>query len=1321
MYINADYYNLVAAGGAFTVSGTLDNYTITDDDIILDSFQIDEALNSNGGLQIGGVVTSQLKLTLNNYEGNFDPDDLTEESTLALTLTIGTESCPLPAYHIIDKTVTDNTIILTLLDFTDTLNAKLDSASPLTGATYLALVTDICTRFGLTVTCDTAAQSRLSASATGASFSYDNATYKSALQHITEKCNCYARISSGKTLRFFFPDPTAQTIPITSDMIASLDIEGPHYPTFVAVKGWAQALYTAAGTFGYNLKLYGNPLITTPTPGTYLTAFTPLIFYNFELDAIGDPSVQIGDYITIGGSEQCLVARKTFKLGGYMTLGFKWNIDSTLDFDYATDDEQNEVIIQEIESAVSDFDDSLTQTEVFNRLTNNSQNEGIYLQNGHIYINGTMVKADSISASALDVDDINASGELTIGALSDGTQDNILNSKVQVGGRNLVLDSAWSDFVPDTGSVWTNNGDGTVTASSAAVGNTDNALVRVMRSVSDYGKQVIGQGTEVTLTAEYKITENLVYGSTSPWVGIQIGFTHSGTNQYVNWFGQKSMPTAVCDWTKLSVTATINYDLTTITPLNLWFRDVKGSISLRNIKLEVGNKATDWTPAPEDVDASIDGVANDIPTVNMLPSVYRQEYQYGETWTSNGVDWVLNADGSVTASLASDATEATANSNYYLTGTNMRTTIPTSIELDPTKKYTVSGCPVGGGSSSYRIHIRWFYASQSPAGSGGNVAFDTGEGYTNKSAYKYVNVLCQIVAGYTFPDGPITFYPQLELGETVSPYSSTHNGSNAASDLTKQAAKTATSFITYINSTDGIKVHNSDDTTDYIQMNSNAVSIFRDGTEVSRFEDSKIILGNEEETHAEMTAAGYDIIYGTTKHGGQQTPIAHLGYVDSTQLGNSPYTTLGIRASGTYEGAYSVAEGNEVEASANYSHAEGRLTKATASGAHAEGISSEATGNRSHAEGYASIASGSNSHAEGNQSTASYESAHSEGQGCSATNLAAHAEGNGSQATGSSAHAEGFQTIASGEDSHAEGYQTVASVQYTHAEGRETTASGTYAHAQGYLSEASGRASHAGGEGTKATGVYQTVIGQYNVAQGGSPRRDTDYALILGNGTADNARSTAFAVTWGGSIFHQGDKPLAISAYGTCDTAADTATKVVTVAGGFTLTAGSIIGIKFDNTNTAASPKFNVNGTGAKSIKYQATAPYTSGNWVAGQAGYVNYYMYDGTYWVFMCQSQDRNTTYTPASLGFGYGTCTTAAATAAKAVTIENYTLVVGGIVSVHFTNAVPANATLNIRTRGAKPIFHHNAAITAGVIGAGQTATFMYDGTNYNLIGLI
>lgn len=97
-----------------------------------------------------------------------------------------------------------------------------------------------------------------------------------------------------------------------------------------------------------------------------------------------------------------------------------------------------------------------------------------------------------------------------------------------------------------------------------------------------------------------------------------------------------------------------------------------------------------------------------------------------------------------------------------------------------------------------------------------------------------------------------------------------------------------------------------------------------------------------------------------------------------------------------------------------------------------------------------------------------------------------------------------------------------------------------------------------------------------------------------------------------------------------------------------------------------------------------------------------------------------QDSTYTPASLGFGYATCATLAATAAKTATLTGYELVAGGIVVVKFTEAVPANATLSINSQTATAIYYNGAAITGGVINAGDTATLIYNGTYYHVLAV-
>lgn len=204
-----------------------------------------------------------------------------------------------------------------------------------------------------------------------------------------------------------------------------------------------------------------------------------------------------------------------------------------------------------------------------------------------------------------------------------------------------------------------------------------------------------------------------------------------------------------------------------------------------------------------------------------------------------------------------------------------------------------------------------------------------------------------------------------------------------------------------------------------------------------------------------------------------------------------------------------------------------------------------------------------------------------------------------------------------------------------------------------------------------------------NQIQIGNTTYDIGYPLVEGGGTTD---ATAKTSTWTGS----------------CD-------GITSYYDGLTIRYK--VGVAGQTTTT-----LNINGLGAKRIYRFNTTSLTTQFPVGSIINLVYHADLNDGCW--MCNDYDANTTYTNASLGQGIGACTTATATAAKAVTLSSYSLTTGGIVAVRFTNAVPANATMNINGKGAKSIYYKGNSIVDGVINAGEVATFIYDGTRYHLL---
>ena len=268
-------------------------------------------------------------------------------------------------------------------------------------------------------------------------------------------------------------------------------------------------------------------------------------------------------------------------------------------------------------------------------------------------------------------------------------------------------------------------------------------------------------------------------------------------------------------------------------------------------------------------------------------------------------------------------------------------------------------------------------------------------------------------------------------------------------------------------------------------------------------------------------------------------------------IGNPDYITSWT-GDQTLRGDYAHAEGVGNIALGNFSHAEGSSTLAVGDGSHAEGFGTKTLGAHSHAEGAAAKALGTYSHAEGVSTQAVGFSSHAEGDntntgqyGYYSPNIldgiivfptyygdvsnqfvpgnyiilydydydnvynTARFEISSTSFTGGITRVFLVDTTVStpeaiigvynsfqptGADKTLGGY-------ISHAEGASTKAIGPYSHAEGNNTVAIGYSSHVEGLHTISQGKYQHVQGQYNVTS------SAQSAFIVGNGTADNARS----------------------------------------------------------------------------------------------------------------------------------------------------------------------------------------------------------------------
>lgn len=127
--------------------------------------------------------------------------------------------------------------------------------------------------------------------------------------------------------------------------------------------------------------------------------------------------------------------------------------------------------------------------------------------------------------------------------------------------------------------------------------------------------------------------------------------------------------------------------------------------------------------------------------------------------------------------------------------------------------------------------------------------------------------------------------------------------------------------------------------------------------------------------------------------------------------------------------------------------------------------------------------------------------------------------GSNNLASGSYSAAIGYSNESIGDYSFTEGKECKApsGAWYQHAEGQVCTAKGDAAHAEGCYTTAVGNYSHSSGLQTYASSKSQFVFGEYNEIDGSDNKNfRSTYVEIVGNGTADNARSDARRLKWTG-------------------------------------------------------------------------------------------------------------------------------------------------------------------------------------------------------------
>ena len=423
-------------------------------------------------------------------------------------------------------------------------------------------------------------------------------------------------------------------------------------------------------------------------------------------------------------------------------------------------------------------------------------------------------------------------------------------------------------------------------------------------------------------------------------------------------------------------------------------------LTISNFKLEKGNKATDWTPAPEDyytkteTDASIqvlsDKISQQVSTTDKLGTRLSKVEQDSSSWsvTLETANAAKNAadNASQTASSASSTASAAK-----LTADNANKTASSAVSTASNAQKTAENA-VSTASSASSAATEAKNTADAANKTASNANSTASEAKKTADSANTTAGQAKSTADNASQTASSAKSAADKANENASSAVSTANTAKSTADTAKStadtarqeasdAAKTATNFMGF--DSNGLVV--GDRTANTLGKNvligNDEIDIRNGTTNYARFAETLIELGLTKDFVLQILNKAIRFIGKDS-----ETAIAHIGYGDclannddddgNLVTRNQPYYTFGERrpyyktqngnGRAALIGEYSCAEGFMTIAEGPYSHVEGlACCVEQVMAAHAEGYGTYANGDYAHTEGLNTAASGSASHAEG--------------------------------------------------------------------------------------------------------------------------------------------------------------------------------------------------------------------------------------------------------------------------------------------------------------------------------------------------------------------
>lgn len=621
-----------------------------------------EFFNPDKNIQVGAAVSSQIGMTLLNTDGALDNfqygrckvylDVYDTANSSWLTCPMGVYIIDLPTkrkVQLVNATGYDQ--MQKLDEICDTWWSALNWSG---GITLSQLLTSLATQIGVSVSSNTAsAIVNGSVSFTEEPFQCIEVTYREVLEYIAEATGTVARFdrNGALDLRWFAAAQiSGNTVTVNTDTVGNqcLAISVAEYSVaavdLLKVKLYTDDIGTTVGTGTNQYTIVNNLFLDGANSAAIIAKATPIYNRLHGLGAyspvsariITDWSIEAGDIINIVNDSTTysvpIFQQSMAWRGGYVVsdlLSDGDNVRPVLDYDertyYRLNSEMSKKVgDNEIISKINQSPESITIQANKVNLTGYVTFTNLSTD-GQTSISGGNIITGTITADKLNANNINASKTLTVGALTDAAAATVLNSNIAIGGRNLCT--------------------GTATAKTLTTAANQNYFTPSVYPLSAYSATALSDAsnTQVTVSFDYSIT------------GVDTVFP-----LLVGFYGGQAYTEIVTAKAGIPIGSSAGHAEATndITNNMRQYAHEKGVLfggsgnananavlTVSNLKVEIGNKATTWTQAPEDVAADIATAQSTAEGANSQEQLIYRSKAVGTTSISGTTTWVTNTTG----------------------------------------------------------------------------------------------------------------------------------------------------------------------------------------------------------------------------------------------------------------------------------------------------------------------------------------------------------------------------------------------------------------------------------------------------------------------------------------------------------------------------------------------------------------------------------------------------------------------------------------------------------------------------------------------------